>query len=33
MDPAAAMAAVENAAIEPLATEVRQKLENVLNNL
>lgn len=33
MDPAAAMAAVENTAIEPLATEVRQKLENVLNNL
>ena len=33
MDPAAAMAAVENAAIEPLATEVKQKLENVLNNL
>ncbi|MFN3802710.1 DUF302 domain-containing protein [Belliella pelovolcani] len=33
MDPAAAMAAVENTAIEPLTTEVRQKLENVLNNL
>ncbi|SNS17176.1 Uncharacterized conserved protein, DUF302 family [Belliella buryatensis] len=33
MDPAAAMVAVENAAIEPLASEVRQRLENVLNSL
>lgn len=30
MDPVSAMAAVNNPAIEPLATEVRQKLLNVL---